>query len=465
MSAAGPANYRVFKILKRLKKNGFRERHEEVGNIKEVDVFGKVVGLNYYESLYSPMVTASFLQQDVGGTVGDQKDDFAGTLKDGLPIEGFEEVLLKVQTTYGSVDWRGKKRRFVITGSPFNIDKGNRQSAYFPMVSINAIKSSSKPVKRIYDQAKISDIVKKILKEAGLPFKNRNIEETENSMKIDGNNENPLDTILKLCPKSVPVNGDPGYFFFENSEGFNFKSIHGMISEGVRRFSDRSEQGSALGYGQKHTYVYKIGLTASLDKNTNDFNVLAPPTVRRDQDQLNAIKMGQYNVRICSRNIVTGEVNEKIVNVYNNSTDKKTVTLGNINEDDVNNDQTSESDKSQNYCRTYSYVIAGGEDSVGVTTSISNNPVDYHPKAIMRYGLIHAQLVNIIVPHNSELTVGEVIRLNIENITQDNKIEKEFNEHRSGYYLILHLCHSFTTDNSFTSLTLARDEYGIARRL
>ena len=52
--------------------------HEEVGNIKEVDVFGKVVGLNYYESLYSPMVTASFLQQDVGGTVGDQKDDFAG---------------------------------------------------------------------------------------------------------------------------------------------------------------------------------------------------------------------------------------------------------------------------------------------------------------------------------------------------------------------------------------------------
>ena len=56
-------------------------------------------------------------------------------------------------------------------------------------------------------------------------------------------------------------------------------------------------------------------------------------------------------------------------------------------------------------------------------------------------------------------------RLNIENITQDNKIEKEFNEHRSGYYLILHLCHSFTTENSFTSLTLARDEYGIARRL
>ena len=89
----------------------------------------------------------------------------------------------------------------------------------------------------------------------------------------------------------------------------------------------------------------------------------------------------------------------------------------------------------------------------------------YLPQAIFRYGLIHSQLVNIIIPHNGRLTVGECIRLNIENITQDNKIEKEFNEHRSGDYLILHLCHSFTPTNSFTSLTLARDEYGINRTI
>ena len=47
------------------------------------------------------------------------------------------------------------------------------------------------------------------------------------------------------------------------------------------------------------------------------------------------------------------------------------------------------------------------------------------PKSIMRYSLLHAQLVNIIIPCNPNLTVGNCIRLNIENITQDNKIEKE----------------------------------------
>ena len=100
-----------------------------------------------------------------------------------------------------------------------------------------------------------------------------------------------------------------------------------------------------------------------------------------------------------------------------------------------------------------------------VSNEISNSPDKYLPKAIMRYGLIHAQLVNITIPCNAKLTVGECIRLNFENITQDNKVEKELNEHRSGNYLIMHLCHSFTPNNSFTSLTLARDEYGLNRKI
>ena len=61
------------------------------------------------------------------------------------------------------------------------------------------------------------------------------------------------------------------------------------------------------------------------------------------------------------------------------------------------------------------------------------------------------------------VTAGDVIKLMIENITQDNKLDQINNEHRSGYYLILHLCHHFDSSNSFTSLTLARDTYGLYR--
>ncbi len=480
MSAAGQPNYSQFTVFKKSKDAAERFYF---GAERDFDIKGKIVGFNYYESLYSPMVTASFVEVDTGGTVGDVEDNFAGTFKDGLRIEGFEKVKLKVLTSYNSVDWTRNDRQFVITGSPYNTDEGNKQVAYFPMVSINAIDGASKPVGRIYPQAKISDIVKKILRKAKLPFKNQNIEETENEMKVDGTNENPLDVILKLCPKAKPVNGDPGYFFFENHDGFNFKSIHGMIFNGVERFRDAGPDESdyltttlernvtlipnaerSYYQGLRHTYVYKTGLKANLDNSMNDFNVLTPPTVRRDQDVMNAIKNGQFNVRICTRNLATGEVKEKIVNLYNDTS----ATLGSKTNNNPDNIQSSEGDNKQNYCKTYTYVISPGENQGGDNLLTEGVPFEtslYHPKAIMRYQLLHAQLVNILVPHNAELTVGEVIRLNIENITQDEKIIKEFNQHRSGYYLILHLCHSFSTSNSFTSLTLVRDQYGISKKL
>ena len=448
-SAAGQPNYGIFEVIKGTRTGAQRR------NNKKVDIKGKVLAFNYYESLYSPMVTASFLEVDTGGTVGSQKDDFAGTLKDGLPVEGFEQVRVKVYSKgYKGINWTTEDRRFVITGSPFNVDEGTRQTAYFPMISINAMNGSSKPIEKVYPEAKISDIVKLILKEAKLPFKKENIEETENKMKVSGKNENPLDLILKLCPKSIAVDGDPGFFFYENSEGYNFKSIHGMIKEGNENLQDR------FGYADDHTYIYRKGIVANLDNDNNDFNVLAPPTVRRDQDQINAIKNGIYNVRICTRNIATQEVTEQIINVYNN---EKTVTLGKENKDDINNNQTDLNPN--NYCRTYTFELVPGVDQDAVSNEISNSPDKYLPKAIMRYGLIHAQLVNITIPCNARLTVGECIRLNFENITQDNKVEKELNEHRSGNYLIMHLCHSFTPNNSFTSLTLARDEYGLNRKI
>ena len=477
-SAAGQAIYSQFSVFK-------KDRDYSILTglpAREIDLKGKVVGFNYYESLYSPMVTASFVELDTGGTVGDIEDDFAGTFKDGLKVEGFERVKVQVRTSYSSVEWDLDNRQFVITGSPYNVDTSTKQSAYFPMVSVNAITAASKPIPKANHKGKISDIVGRILRRAGLPHLKKNIEETENTIKIDCKNENPIDTILQLCPKAKPVGGDPGYFFFENHEGFNFKSIHGLIRDGVAKFQDAGSENFLGGTGYKlednlrlvelkeqgyyqglrHTYVYKTGLKANLDNSMNDFNVLTPPTVRRDQDIMNALKNGQYNVRICTQNIATGEVKEQIVNLFENVS----ATLGTDTTANADNSQIVENNTQEgNYCKTYTYVLNPGDLDGGDSTETSTDAHLVHPKAVMRYQLLHAQLVNILVPHNAELTVGEVIRLNIENITQDDKIIKEFNQHRSGYYMILHLCHSFSTSNSFTSLTLVRDEYGYPLKL
>lgn len=171
-----------------------------------------------------------------------------------------------------------------------------------------------------------------------------------------------------------------------------------------------------------------------------------PPVVKKDQDLLQSIRNGQYIVRICTTNTLTQEYKEEILNLLNDT------SLG--------NSETIELD-TKNFSKSYTYVINPGSTSSGVSKKVLNSPSVYEPRAIMRYGLLHAQLIEIQIPCNTRLQAGDVIKLKLENITQDNKLEKIYNERRSGFYLILHLCHHFDTDNSYTSLTLSRDTYGL----
>ncbi len=472
MAFANASNYPKFQVIKRLTFDQDAVDGNPFSNIdKKINIPGKVLGFNYYESIYSPMVTASFLMQSTGGDTSDE-DDFAGTLKDAAKIRGFEEVLIKVQNDSGTLDWTKKKRRFKIIGSPFNVDDPQKQVAYFPMVSMNGLFASNMVVKKVYGEngkVKVSSAVKKMLDNGYIQtntenyslkgtWRKENIHNTENNLKITGNNEPLLDTINELCPKSVPEGGgDPGYFFFENIDGYNYKSIHMMIKDGYEKHKKK-------GYRDTHTYTYIGGLEANVDKeeDPNDYRVLLPPTVRRDQDVINALKGGTYSIRVCVINAQTQEYDEKIYTIHNN--DRETITLGDGIEVNPNNPQELDSNS---YCQTHTFYIDPNSESEGGNTTVSteggekvDTPDLYLPRALMRYGLLHAQLVEIQVPCNLELTVGELIQLNIENITQDEKVLKEFNEHRSGLYLILHLCHSFDPENSYTALTLARDEYG-----
>ena len=127
MSFAGPSNYQKFQVLK-IKNNNRVE--------KRVRIEGKIIGVNYYESVYSPMVTCSFLQEDTGGTTSNDTSGFAGTLKDTTPIEGFEEVIFEIGTGSGKLKFTNRNNQcFVIICSTFNVDDGQQQTPYFPMVS------------------------------------------------------------------------------------------------------------------------------------------------------------------------------------------------------------------------------------------------------------------------------------------------------------------------------------------
>ena len=422
--AAGPSNYEYFNIKK-----------PSTG--QETGIQGKISAFNYYESIYSPMITGTLLLTDTGGSVIDEKTGVLATIKDGMKITGFEEVSFQIATAKGSLDF--KDYPLIVTGSPLNKDESNRQTIFLNLVSSTEILSSSKPLSRSYPEAPISDTVEKILNgELKIPKNKLDIEKTQNQDKVKGNHMGALDVIQKICKKSIPANGkDPGYFFFETQDGYNFKSIDGLIKEGIKKFED------SLKYAYEHTYYYFNAYVSNIEEEgDNDQKVLLPPVIRRDEDQLKALRTGLYNIRRIIKNALTGEYKEEIINLLSDT------NLGEKQEKRVPDDF---------YFKTYCFHISPGADDPGVSDTILNNPADYVPQSNMRYSLLHSQVVQIQVPCNVQLKAGEVIKLYLENITQGNKIEQIYNNFRSGYYMICHLSHSFTPTNSYTSLTLLRD--------
>ena len=144
MSAAGASNYTFLQIRK--PNRGTSVRLE-----------GKIVGFEYFESVYSPMITANMLEADVGGSVADSRTGLRGTLKDALPIEGFEEVSFNITTRYGELNFT--KNPLIVTGSPMTLDmNGTKQSVLIPMISCIPIWRHRVSVIEISEASLISSI-------------------------------------------------------------------------------------------------------------------------------------------------------------------------------------------------------------------------------------------------------------------------------------------------------------------
>ena len=434
MSLAGPSNYQVLRM----------EKSDE-NNPQSIGVEGKTISFNYYESIYSPMITANVTIVDTGDSVVDKRGNLA-TIKDGFPLEhdGTETFKFKISNENGTLT---TLEPLVVTASPVTLDQSTRQVLTLELKSKFSIESSSNPRLSSYGIGTVDESVKKILKENKLPFRNENIEKSSTVDKIEGKNETPIDLIFNLTRKCKPVKGAPGFFFYETQEGFNFRSIEGLIEQGMNEYKENQSVRDV------RTYKYFNNQRQDLGSNEDDYNMVKMPILKRDHNLFNALKAGVYNVRIQTKNLLTGEFKDNVVNLL----DKDSSYLGSKPKKIVDQNEN----KLEKYCKTYSYVLAPGNVDEGVSDKITNSPAEYEPQAMMRYSMLHSQVLEIQVPCNILLMAGQVIKLEMENVTGGNKVLQRENQHRSGFYLILHLSHHFDPKHSYTSMTLARDTYGL----
>jgi hypothetical protein len=406
-------------------------------NGKVVDISGakrpgaRTTSFDYYESLLSPNVTALMTIVDTGGTTeSDSKYDRQqriGTLYNALPITGGEKIEAIISSGLGKLSF-DKRYPFYVNGTSNPSQESNREAIMLSLVSNPAIIDAQSTLFEKYN-GRISDSVRKMLKvNLNIPDTKLNIEPTKNSYSFLGRGKQAFQNILELSSKSIPVNGHPGYFFYETQRGFNFRSIDSLISQKPYRKTYRK-------YG-----VLKEGIT----NDSNNYKILSA-SVSKNQDVLSAIKSGVYISKNNYFDPRTFTYTEDIVTLnLDNSLGK---------EPDLPSDLTSFSKVN------YGILDIGTLDS-NLYGETNNNPKEYQAKSAARYNILFSQILNIQIPCNPELMAGDIITCEFEAITQGQKETDVNDPTQTGNYLILHLCHHFDPKRSYTSLTLVRDTYG-----
>ena len=416
-SANAPSKYNKIELIKKGKQ--------------PVELNAGTISVDYYESLYSPIVTANLVFVDAGGNIEDE-NGVLKPVKEALPLEGNEDLSLKITTKTGELDFTSKDDQFKVNRCPVISREANRQTV---MLDLKGKKEKANDELPVFDKfkGKISDTVKKILKEKlELTDDKIEVDPTENKYDFTGRGRGVLNIVRDLCRRSVPVGGDAGYFFFQTKSAFKYKAIDELIKQ------------------EPKTKVFYTGaLKSDFETGTedNDNKIMMEPIFTKDQDVAKALKSGTYRSRNFFFDPYTFIVKEV---TYDLEKDGVKETLG---------DPPPFADDVESFTKTNNHILDRGSLEENPSLSINNDPQRWQALSVMRYNLLHSQICSIQIPCNVELEAGDVIEIELETAS-DNKDLGQFDETQSGKYIILHLCHHFDEKRSVTALTLVRDTYG-----
>lgn len=401
---------------------------------------GSLSTLMYFESIMLDTIKIEYTFIDSGHTIDNK------TAVEGLPIVGEERVLVKFSDNYeNELDLT----MYINKVTPITED--SIKSMYkFELTSREYILNEKIRINSRFD-GKISEHIKTIFTSPDFfgTEKNLDIEETNNNYNFIGGNKKGFYCTNFLSTRSVSASGDfygktAGFFFFETSEGYKFKSIDTL-----------------LGQEKKRSYIYNNTSDARGDKIPEGYDgkILEFSKDYRTDIQ-EKLKMGAYSTRTISF--------DPFNCYYAVSTHKATDNEESMNTAAKNlpklNPEFNRPGSNKEFSRTTYYLVDRGAIPTGSTetqlekaTELNFDSQNILNQAIMRYNQLFAAQVVITIPGDFSLHAGDAIFIGLPDITSEDEI---ISNKDSGLYIIADLCHLVSATGTFTKLVLVRDSFG-----
>ena len=389
MSAAGSSLYEIL-ILESNDKS------------KTVDLKLGAVSIDYYEDIFSPTITAKVRVINTGDSIKNDKSGKLESIYNGLPLRGGERLRMKVLDNGDEkrgLDFATTPEKYLYVSSITDvISQSQKESFLLNLVSREAITNETTRVFKKYEgtiDQSTTKILKDILKTTKFDGKN-DIEKSQNKYSFIGNSKKPFTILIWLASKAVPVSsGDStaGFVFYQTKDGFKFKSIDGLIKQ-----------------EPKATYYYSEVNESEVEVN-NDFKILNYST-DKNQNLIEKLRLGAFSSERIFFDPLTGTITppekrkfqfKKYKGQLENLGGKGNISLPKMNEN-------SDESLGDAPTRILTDILSIGTLNNGVSTQLNADPGEYQAQSIMRYNLLLTQSISMMIPCNTNLSAGDVIR-------------------------------------------------------
>ena len=401
---------------------------------EEYDITLGAPEIDYFESIESPTISMSLRFLDVDQVMG-RKGITGGELIEVTVKDGDED------------EFKITKDHKMMLNSVVDMNtQTSFQEATLEFVSQETIINETSRLNKKFT-GNISQIVEDILTKdkKGILTKKKvfgpktettnydlTIEEdrTTNSYSFVGNLKRPFDTIQWLCPKSQASNKSFGFLFFENLDGYHFRSIESLLDQKSLppyTYTDNpfDSQNKAIILQNKVESTNDIGLNCRLGMYANKTIYI---DIENQEASVDDFSIEELKLRKPPR-LMEGL--------------EKHPTRLMLRVDDV------------------------GVAQVGAAKSETvpkSELAKYQNKSYIRNNLLFSQCLRISIPLNTTLRVGLILEIKLPVKKGDGKTETgtygtDKTNDPSGRYLIAELRHLIGREKAETQLKLIRDVF------
>jgi hypothetical protein len=388
------------------------------------NITGQVIGIEYFEDLFSSFITGHVIIKD--------SLDLMNLFK----FMGEEYVEIEFSTP--TMD-RPIKNTFYVHKMTDRHIIGDRNVVFeLHFISPEAIVDANKKVSKVF-KGKYSEIVQELLTDtySGLETKKRiNIEDCSNRGTFISNYWSPTKNINWCCSKAETQRGCPVFVFYENNNGFNFVTLDALNSNDIKQaFTHDKYTRDDIGGGRTVMNIEE------------DYARILDLTIPESYDYLKSAKSGMFASRAMSFDITKKTYTAKNFNIFSAMQDR--VMLN------PNAPQSSTLIFRNNAALLDRPRMTANFSGTGDNSEFAS--VQHRISALMQANM---HKIEITVPGRTDYCVGQkiAVKLNkMEPFTSQEDDADMIDKMYSGFYLISAINHSVTREKHECHMELIKD--------